>query len=110
MQVVSVATLASEMEGLIEQRAADVVCVSATPPAAVMHARYLCKRLRDRLHNKELVVGLWGTSGDLDRARERIGSGAIVVATLGQAQAQVNLLNQSRVPPAEKQTQVGADP
>jgi predicted PurR-regulated permease PerM len=110
VQVVSIPSLASEMEGLIEQRAADVVCVSATPPAAVMHARYLCKRLRDRLEDKKLLVGLWGTSGNLDRARERIGPGAIVVATLGEAQAQVNLLNQSRLPPSENQAQVGTDP
>jgi len=28
----------SEMMDLVEQHKADVVCISATPPAAVMHA------------------------------------------------------------------------
>src|SRR6185312_6538152 len=34
--------LASEMVNLIESKQADIVCVSAMPPAAVAHARYLC--------------------------------------------------------------------
>ena len=46
VQAVSVTSLASEMVDLVEQCTPDVVCISATPPAAVMHARYLCKRLR----------------------------------------------------------------
>ena len=72
---------------LVDQcTAADVVCISATPPAAVMHARYLSKRLRDRLPVVRLIVGLWDTQGDLNKSRERIGCDAIVVATLKSAQ------------------------
>jgi hypothetical protein len=98
VQAFSVTSLADEMVDLVDQRTPDVVCVSATPPAAVMHARYLCKHLRARLGEVNLVVGLWDTQGDLLKAKERIGCGAIVVATLADAQEQVRLLIQPHLP------------
>ena len=76
VQAVSLTSLASEMVELVEKYQADVVCISATPPAAVMHARYLCKRIRGRFPTVKLVVGLWDTHGDLGKASERIGCGA----------------------------------
>jgi predicted PurR-regulated permease PerM len=104
VQAVPVASLTGEMSDLVDQHAADVVCVSATPPAAVMHARYLCKRLRAQLPGVKLVVGLWDTQGDLTKAKERIGCGATVAATLSDAQEQIRLLN-PRLPRSEKQPQ-----
>ena len=101
VQSVTVTSLAGEMAELIDQCTADVVCVSATPPAAVMHARYLCKRLRGQLPEARLVVGLWDAQGDLNKAQERIGCGAIVVATLADAQEQIRLLTQQRMPQSE---------
>ena len=103
VQAVSVTSLASEMVDLVEQRKADVVCVSATPPGAMMHARYLCKHLRRRFPKVKLVVGLWDVQGDLNKARERIGCGATVVATLADAQEQIRLLIQQLLPPTEQQ-------
>jgi hypothetical protein len=105
VQSISVMSLAGD--DLADQNSADVICVSATPPAAVMHARYLCKRLRGRLPEVKLVVGLWDAQGDLNKARERIGCGAIVVATLADAQEQIRLL----IPPRfEKQAQPECGP
>jgi len=105
VQTVSVASLASEMVDLVERHAADVICISATPPAAVMHARYLCKRLRGHLPKAKLVVGLWDAPGDLAKATERIGCGASVVATLADAQEQIRLMNPPPLSPAEHQPQ-----
>jgi hypothetical protein len=102
VQAVSVTALAEEMVDLVDRPTVEVICVSATPPAAVMHARYLCKRLHDRLPEVKLVVGLWGTQGDLNKARERIGCGAIVVATLVDAQKQIRPLIQPRLPGSEE--------
>ncbi len=110
VQKVSVTLLTSEMVDLVEQHKADVVCVSATPPAAVMHARYLCKRLRGRFPEVNLVVGLWDAQGDLNKARERIGCGAMVVATFADAQVQFNLLAQPRLPRSLKQAQPECSP
>ena len=103
VQAISVTTLAKEMVELVERRTADVVCVSATPPGAMMHARYLCKQLRRRFPKVKLVVGLWDAQGDLDKVRERIGCGAIVVATMADAQEQIRLLIQQLLPQTEKQ-------
>ena len=96
VQAVSVTALVSEMVDLVEQRKADVVCISAMPPAAATHARYLCKRLRGRFPEANLIVGLWNVKGDLNKAKERIGCGAAthVVGTLADAQEQIRLLIQ----------------
>lgn len=111
--VVSVAALVSEMGDLVEQHKADVVCISATAPAAVMHARHVCRRLRARFPEMHLVVGLWDAQGDLAKAKERIGCGtaAHVVSTLAAARQQIRLLVQplllrprEQVPPGCGQT------
>ena len=104
VQTVSVTSMADEKVELDAQHTADVICISATPPAAVMHARYLCKRLRSQLPQVKLIVGLWDAQGDLTKARERIGCGAIVVATLAEAQEQIRKLTPPRCPQFEKQT------
>jgi predicted PurR-regulated permease PerM/CheY-like chemotaxis protein len=112
VQAVSVTARASEMVDLVAQRQPAVVCVSATPPAAVMHARYLCTRLRARLPKVKLVVGLWDTPGDLTKAKQRIGPGTNthVVATLADAQEQVRLLMQPCLPQCEKERQPERSP
>jgi predicted PurR-regulated permease PerM len=96
---VPVTFLTGELVDLVDQQTADVICISATPPAAVMHARYLCKRLRARLPTVKLVVGLWDAQGDLTKATERIGCGARVVSTLSAAQEQISLMKPSPLPP-----------
>ncbi len=103
VEVVSLTSLASEMMDSVDRRNADIVCVSATPPGAMMHARYLCKQLRRRFPKVNLIVGLWDMNGDLSKATERIGYGATVVATLADAQEQIRLLTQQFVPPSVRQ-------
>jgi len=107
VHAVSVTALVSEMVELVEQHKADVVCISSTPPAAVMHARYLCKRLRGRIPEPNLVVGLWNAKGDLHQAKERIGCAATahVVGTLADAQEQVRQMIQSLLLRRQKKEQ-----
>lgn len=82
---------ASELVEYVGQSKAAVVCISAVPPAAVAHARRLRMRLRRRFPQLNLVVGLWSSPGDLNEAKERIGSDlrTQIVATLADAQAQI---------------------
>jgi hypothetical protein len=89
---------------------ADVVCISATPPGAMMHARYLCRQLRRRFPKVKLIVGLWDFSGDLSKVSERIGNGAIVVATLTGAQEKVRLLIQESLLQIEPQVSPESGP
>jgi predicted PurR-regulated permease PerM len=107
VQAVSFSALVSEMVDLVEQRNGAVVCISATPPAAAMHARHLCKRLGGRVLEADIVVGLWNKRGDLNKAKERIGCGAEtrVVGTLADAQKQVRQMIQSQLYRRENQKQ-----
>jgi hypothetical protein len=105
VQSVSFTTAASELDSLFERHKPDVVCISATPPAAVMHARHLCTQVRGRFPKVHLVVGLWNAQYDLSKAKVRVGGGETthVVATLAEAQEQVRLLIQSLPPKPLKQ-------
>ncbi|TVS19529.1 MAG: AI-2E family transporter [Planctomycetaceae bacterium] len=89
-----VASSPSELIDLVRQLKPRGVCISALPPAAVMHARTLCKRLRGRVPAGNLVVGLWHAQGDLNKVKDRIGCGAEahVVTTLAEAQEQLRLI------------------
>lgn len=91
---VSNSALASEMVEKIEAHHADVVVVSALPPDAVAHARYLCKRVHARFADARMAVGIWTYRGDVERARERMTCVASVqlVTTLGDMQTQIDQL------------------
>jgi len=81
---------------------ADVFFLSATPPAAVMHARHLCKRLRSRLPDVKIFVGLWHARGELIKFQDLIGCGSTVVATLADAQTQIQEFAKSRTQAAKQ--------
>jgi len=70
----SVSALASEMMEAVRQEKSDVVVISALPPAATLHARYLCKRLAPVMGKRNTVIGLWTSRADPVRAKERIDS------------------------------------
>ena len=112
VQSVSFTAAASELVDLVEKRKPDVVCISATPPAAVMHARHLCRQVRGRFPEVPVVVGLWNAQGDLSKAKTRIGGGATthVVATLAEAQQQVRLLIQPPVRRSDGTAQLKTGP
>lgn len=89
--------LASEMVDMVEDKKARIVAVSAMPPAAVAHARYLCKRLHARFPEVHMIVGVWHTRADPERVKQRIACDASVhvVTLLAQAQDQIDQLAQS---------------
>ncbi len=99
VQSVSFTAATSELVDLVERHKPDLVCISATPPAAVMHARHLCKLVRGRFPEVPVVIGLWNAQGDLSKAKTRIGADTktYIVATLAEAREQVDLLVQSRL-------------
>ena len=102
-QAVSEKPTDNELVTRIEQCRAAVVCISATPPGAVMHARRLCKLLRGGFPDLQLVVGLWNAQFDLSKAKARIGCHATVVATLAEAEEQIRRLIPPLLPRIEQQ-------
>ena len=101
--VVSNDQLASEMVASVESAQPDAVVISAMPPAAVSHARYLRKRLADKVPNAEMIVGLWGAPGDLARARDRLGDDAHV-RLAGSLRTAINQLHEILQPKLLNQT------
>ncbi|MCE9518701.1 MAG: AI-2E family transporter [Verrucomicrobia bacterium] len=79
--------VAGELLGLAEKADVDVVCISVVAPSTVIHARYLCLKLRALLPKQKIVIGLWGATEDLTEATKRLrDSGADeVVTTLAEA-------------------------
>lgn len=94
--VVAADLLKGEVLEHVAQTRPDVVYISAMPPSAVGHARYLCKKLRRQFADLPIVVGLWDAQGDRDRATERlleVGAGK-VVCTAADALEELSRLRQ----------------
>jgi predicted PurR-regulated permease PerM len=64
--------LTSEMVDTVEKSQTDLVCISALPPAAIRHVRYLCKRLHEKMPSVELIIGLWTTQLSQPELRDRL--------------------------------------
>jgi hypothetical protein len=65
----------------------DVVCVSALPPFALLHASRLSRVLRAQLANRKIIVGVWTSSAlgqGTENRVERAFAGP-VVTSLAQA-------------------------
>jgi hypothetical protein len=61
----------AEVLGLLELGQSDVICISALPPFAFPPARTMCKLIRERFPKVKLVIGVWGFSGDTEKAKAR---------------------------------------
>lgn len=83
---ISLQALEGDLQELFERHNnIDLISVSAMSPAAVMHARNLCHRLRVRFPDMQLLVGLWDFHNDVPNATARIGCEAIIVTDLKSA-------------------------
>jgi hypothetical protein len=60
-----------EMLAFLEVKQDDVICISALPPYAFPPALTMCKLIRERFPKAKLVIGVWGFSGDLEKAKAR---------------------------------------
>jgi predicted PurR-regulated permease PerM len=57
--------------GLLEPDEKDVFFISALPPFAFARARVLARHLQSRFPRTRLVIGVWGFTGDLEKALQR---------------------------------------
>lgn len=57
--------------GLAQPDEADIFCISAVPPLAFARASVLNQQLRGRFPGSQVMVGVWGFSGDPERALKR---------------------------------------
>jgi hypothetical protein len=71
-----------------------MVCVTSLSPYAATYARYLCKCLRPKYPDLDVVVGLWQASGSTKQAQEWLAATGIdkLVTTLAEATEQISHL------------------
>lgn len=63
-ETLSSEALAGEIVSSVADHPGAQICISAAPPLAQRHARYLAKRLRAALPEAPIFVGIWGVSED----------------------------------------------
>jgi hypothetical protein len=95
-QCLTAATLASEMVESVKRFPADLVVISALPPRAVSHARYLCLRLQANFRDIPILVGIWTAHGDAKKMQDRISSAASaqLSTNLGEALTRIHQMIQ----------------
>jgi predicted PurR-regulated permease PerM len=99
-QAIPIGTTA-EMLAQVKDAAPDIVCISALPPFALLHARDLYKRVRSNVPNARIIVGLWKFSGDPIKAAARfniVGDDKLAI-TLAQTILQVGVFQQIELVP-----------
>lgn len=74
--VITHPVLAAEIADQIAECGAKVLCISAVPPHAVMHASYLAKRAKRQQPDAKIVVVLW-TAADIAKARARLSDAGV---------------------------------
>jgi len=91
---------ASEMVLRATQALPDVICISALPPFALVHAKALYHKLRAQAPGVRIFIGLWNYPGDIERiaARLRLAEGSRMAITLSE------VVNELRSPVATAPT------
>ncbi|MGA7639593.1 MAG: AI-2E family transporter [Candidatus Acidiferrales bacterium] len=76
----------AEMISLVMLARPNVVCISALPPFALVHARALYNKLRAQAPDLKIFVGLWNYPGDIERiaARLHLAEGSRMAITLSE--------------------------
>ncbi|MGH9396654.1 MAG: AI-2E family transporter [Terriglobia bacterium] len=99
VQSLAIGAVDDMLEKVLQQKAC-VACVSALPPFALGQARSLCRRLRIRVPELKIVLGLWNFEGGVSKAQERVGAGYAdrVVTSLADVIGQVHQLAASMLP------------
>ena len=84
----------------LEATHADVACISVVAPSTVIHARFLCTKLRARFPALKIIVGLWGANERVAEATKRLhDSGADeTVTSLAAAMQEITSLAIAREP------------
>jgi hypothetical protein len=96
------ASVTPEILERLGQDPGTILCISALPPFVFTQTRTLCQRIREQLPENRILIGLWQSAQSPELMRERFGSARPdrVVATLGDAMAQIEQWQQGCAEPA----------
>jgi predicted PurR-regulated permease PerM len=89
---------AAELLEKLDTDCSDVACISVVAPSTVIHARFLCTKLRGRFPTLKIIVGLWGATERVAEATKRLrDSGADeTVTSLADAVQEITALSAAR--------------
>jgi predicted PurR-regulated permease PerM len=62
----------SEMLAQLTESRPDIVCISALPPFALLHARELYRKIRAQMPKVKIIIGMWKFAGDPIKAATRL--------------------------------------
>ena len=65
--LLTAASVSAEILQGLSEETDTVIFISALPPFAFSQARSICQRVRGKLPENRIVVGLWNTPDDTDR-------------------------------------------
>jgi predicted PurR-regulated permease PerM len=99
-KVLSCAGLLGECIQQVEREKPGVVCVAAVPPFGYVHARYLCRRLRNRFPELKVVAAIL-TEGDVGEIKKR--QPPVVADEIGSSLGQALAAILSLLPTANRQ-------
>lgn len=87
-----------ELIGLV-RTGVEVVCISVVAPSTVLHARYLCLKLRALSPKQKIVVGFWGATENVTDATRRVRDAGAdeVVTSLAEAVMCISKLERPQV-------------
>jgi AI-2E family transporter len=82
-----------EMLAQLKESRPDIVCISALPPFALLHARELYRKIRAQMPNVKIIIGMWKFAGDPIKAATRlhIGGNDKLALTLAQTILQADV-------------------
>ncbi len=72
LEMLTAATLGSELLSAVDERKPALVCIAALPPGGLAHALYLCKRLRSRFPTLPIAVGRWGLPTNIEKNKHML--------------------------------------
>ena len=92
---------APELLDRVKADNAEIACISVVAPSTVIHARFLCTKLRARFPEIKIIVGLWGATERIAEATKRLHeSGADeTVTSLAAAMEEIALYSATRQEP-----------
>ena len=80
-----------EIIELAAKAEAEAICVSVVAPSTVIHARFICGKIRAALPRVKIVIGIWGATENMLEVSERLRSSGADEVVVSLAEAVVQL-------------------
>jgi predicted PurR-regulated permease PerM len=67
-----VENLAGETLEILKRKRPQAICLSAVPPYSILHAKYLCKRIKNVFPKLPILAVVWNAKKNLAKSRARL--------------------------------------